>query len=132
MSSGSAAQQAPGSGRYTMSKLVPRDRLQKLCGLFGSQHDGERAAAAALADKLVRSAGLTWRDVIRWPEPAHSPPEMADIPDDWRDLATRALRHRDQLSAWELDFLHTVTGRRHVSEKQWRVIQRLARRTGEM
>jgi len=31
-----------------MSKPIPRDRLQKLCGLFGSQHDGERAAAAAL------------------------------------------------------------------------------------
>src|SRR3954447_25982978 len=84
-----------------MSKPVPRDRLQKLCGLFGSQHDGERAAAAALADKLVRSTGLTWRDVIRWPEPAHSPPEMPDIPDDWRGLATRALRHRDQLSCWD-------------------------------
>jgi len=24
-----------------MSKPVPRDRLHKLCGLFGSQHDGE-------------------------------------------------------------------------------------------
>ena len=61
-----------------------------------------------------------------------APPQMADIPDDWRELAMRALRHREQLSAWELDFLHSVTCRRYVSEKQWRVIQRLARRTGEL
>jgi hypothetical protein len=115
-----------------VSKPVPRDRLQKLCGLFGSQHDGERAAAAALADQLVRAAGLTWRDVIRWPAPPYSPPETVGIPDDWRELTIRILRHCDRLSAWELDFLHTVSGRRSVSEKQWRVIHRLARRTGEL
>jgi hypothetical protein len=63
-----------------MSKPIPRDRLQKLCGLFGSQHDGERAAAAALADKLVRAAGLTWGDVIRRPAPPHAPPETVGIP----------------------------------------------------
>ncbi len=40
------------------------DRLAKICGMFGSAHDGERAAAAALADNLIRSAGLTWHDVI--------------------------------------------------------------------
>ena len=115
-----------------MGKPIPRDRLQKLCGLFGSQHDGERAAAAALADQLVRSAGLTWRDVIRWPEPAQPGPRTGGIPDDWHDLAQRVLQHRGQLSAWEVDFLQTVTGRRRISEKQWRVMQRLARRTGEM
>ena len=30
------------------------DRLRKLCGMLGSQHDGERAAAAAKADAFVR------------------------------------------------------------------------------
>ena len=49
--------------------LEPRvaDRLAKLCGMFVSDHDGERAAAAAMADALVREHGLTWRDVIRVP-----------------------------------------------------------------
>ncbi len=40
------------------------ERLAKLCGLFGSEHDGERASAAAMADKLLRSHGLTWEQVI--------------------------------------------------------------------
>ncbi len=46
--------------------LAPRvaDRLAKLCGLFGSDHDGERANAARLADQLIREPGLTWPDVI--------------------------------------------------------------------
>ena len=32
------------------------ERLAKLCGLFGSEHDGERASAAAMADKLLAIA----------------------------------------------------------------------------
>jgi hypothetical protein len=43
------------------------DRLAKLCGMFGSNHDGERAAAALKADQLVRQNGLTWHDVIVMP-----------------------------------------------------------------
>jgi hypothetical protein len=43
------------------------ERLAKICGLFGSAHDGERAAAAAKADALVRAAGLSWSDVIAAP-----------------------------------------------------------------
>jgi hypothetical protein len=35
--------------------LDPRlaDKLAKLCGLFSSDHDGERASAAAMADKML-------------------------------------------------------------------------------
>lgn len=41
-----------------------RARLVKLLGMMGSAHDGERASAAALANRLVRDAGLQWDDVI--------------------------------------------------------------------
>jgi hypothetical protein len=40
-----------------MTALIdPRiaDKLAKLCGMFGSHHVGERANAAAMADRLVR------------------------------------------------------------------------------
>ena len=50
-----------------MSALLdPRaaDKLVRICGMFGSNHDGERASAAAMADKLIRSQGLTWPEVI--------------------------------------------------------------------
>jgi len=39
-------------------------KLVKICGMFGSEHPGERAAAAVLADEIVRKAGLTWAQVI--------------------------------------------------------------------
>lgn len=38
-------------------------RLRKICGLLGSDHDGERAAAAAKATALLREAGKTWADI---------------------------------------------------------------------
>lgn len=37
-----------------------RIKLAKVLAMTGSQHDGERAAAAALAARMVRDAGLTW------------------------------------------------------------------------
>ena len=40
------------------------DRLVKLLGMVGSEHDGEALNAARLADKVVREAGLTWANVI--------------------------------------------------------------------
>lgn len=41
-----------------------RIKLAKILAMAGSQHDGERAAAAALADRMVRDAGLTWERVL--------------------------------------------------------------------
>jgi hypothetical protein len=39
--------------------------LARICGMFGSDHDGERAAAARLADQHIKRLGLSWRQVIR-------------------------------------------------------------------
>ena len=52
------------------------DRLAKLCGIFGSHHAGERAAAAAKADELVRSHRLTWFDLLL-PQPIVVKPKKA-------------------------------------------------------
>src|SRR3546814_15118523 len=38
------------------------DRLGKFLGLLGSDHMGERAAAALKADSLVKNAGANWQD----------------------------------------------------------------------
>jgi len=38
-------------------------RFRKLCGLLGSNHDGERAAAAAKATEFLKREGLTWQSV---------------------------------------------------------------------
>ena len=44
--------------------MIDRERLIKLLGLLGSDHNGEIAAAGRLADALIRDAGVTWADVI--------------------------------------------------------------------
>ena len=43
---------------------LDREKLAKVLAMAGSQHDGERANAAALADRMVRAAGLTWEKVL--------------------------------------------------------------------
>ena len=44
--------------------MIDRERLIKLLGLLGSDHNGEIAAAGRMADALIRDAGVTWADVI--------------------------------------------------------------------
>ena len=39
-------------------------RLIRILGMLGSDHDGERAAAALAADKLVRGGGWSWSDLL--------------------------------------------------------------------
>ena len=60
--------------RATSARLDPSaaDRLVKLCGMFSSDGDGERATAARMANDLVRSNGLTWRDLLA----PISPPDL--------------------------------------------------------
>jgi hypothetical protein len=86
------------------ARLTPTavDRLAKLCGMFGSHHDGEVSNAARLADTLVRDLGLTWRDVIKMPPRA--PPAITD----WRTAARFCCANQDRLSARELDFIATL------------------------
>jgi hypothetical protein len=43
---------------------LDRGRLARILGMCGSDHAGERAAAAQQADKLIRSAGMTWLDLL--------------------------------------------------------------------
>ena len=53
-----------------------RQLLVKICGMLGSNHDGERAAAGAQADALIRQLNLQWDDVIAPPpslKPFHNP-----------------------------------------------------------
>jgi hypothetical protein len=91
-----------------MTVLDPNtaDRLVKLCGMFGSDHDGERASAAALADKLVRAQGLTWSEVI------------APMPRSIEEQIDFVLSHEEVLSDWEWGFLKGIKGRQFLTEKQ--------------
>lgn len=89
-----------------------RDRLTKLCGLFGSDHAGERANAAAMADRLLRDRGLRWPDVLGVVGPDNAAShrsnddvdQFAEWPGGWRSAVQHCLRY-GSLSSWERSFL---------------------------
>jgi hypothetical protein len=89
------------------------DRLAKICGLFGSSHDGERAAAAAKADQLIRSCGLSWFDVI-----TVRSANLQIEGDTVDDLIAFAIDREDLLTAWEFGFVHGISGRQLLTNKQ--------------
>ncbi|MBY0561462.1 hypothetical protein [Hyphomicrobium sp.] len=39
-------------------------RFEKLCGMLASPAEGERATAALMASEMLKSAGLTWSDIV--------------------------------------------------------------------
>ena len=103
-----------------MTALDPHaaDKLAKLCGMFSSDHDGERATAAAKADKLIRSHGLRWSDVI------------APVPISTIERIRFALGHIDMLSRWEHGFLLGIRGKQTLSEKQTRILDQIMSKLG--
>lgn len=102
-----------------MSPALDRERLVKLCGMFGSDHAGERANAAAAADRLVRQAGLRWPEVIR-------PPLLPPDPNVESQIKFCAAR-TDLLTEWERGFIASLEKRRRprLSAKQMAVLNRL-------
>ena len=112
-------------------------RLAKVCGLLGSAHDGERASAALLADRLVRQSGLTWTDVLRpaaLPPPMHPPTTTRswEPPRDWRWQVEDCLTRPHLWTAWELGFLNSIGFQRGLSQKQRDVLNRLIDRLNAM
>jgi hypothetical protein len=96
--------------------LDPRaaDRLAKICGMLGAAHDGERAAAAAKADELVRSLGLTWREVIAVPAPSIAPQTS-----DWKMMAGYCHGRPWLMREKEREFVRSILNwRRELTEKQ--------------
>jgi len=96
------------------------DKLARICGLFGSDHDGERATAAAMADRLLRSRGLTWAQVISIPT----------SPDIVEDMIATALSRPDLLDAWEEGFIRGIQGRQYLTRKQTEKLRAIAERVG--
>ena len=104
----------------TYSALDPStaDRLAKLCGLFGSDHDGERATAAAMAHKLLRQRGLSWQQIIIPPSP------MAPLTIE--QMIDAALSRPDLLDAWEHGFIRGIRGRQFLTQKQLNKLRDIA------
>ncbi len=102
------------------------DRLTKLCGMFGSDFDGERANAARMADELVRNAGLAWPDVIM---PGTNTPSVNGRvwrePTTIRETVMVCLLFTEPLTDWEISFLRSIASRTRLSPKQQNVLNRI-------
>jgi hypothetical protein len=96
-----------------MSLPFPRNRLTQLLGMLGSDHDGEVVNAGRLATRLVRSAGLTWNDVVARSFESSAPPPPEAPPADWREKVAACLALRDRLTPKEVDFLTNLAQRTH-------------------
>ena len=112
-----------------MTALVDLRRLARVCGLFGSEHDGEALAAARQAEKIRQKVGLTWEELLmpstrqRTADP--SPEDLTD----WRWACHFCLERYHSLTSWELDFVATVARyTKPPSAKQMIILQRLVAR----
>jgi hypothetical protein len=94
-------------------------RLVKICGVFGSDHDGERAAAAAMADKIVRDLGLTWADIIQSKQNLLPGPELES------QLALIG-SNVHMLNDWERRFVQSLHRFPRFSPRQLATITRIA------
>jgi hypothetical protein len=84
--------------------MTPADlkRFHKLCGLLGSEHDGERAAAALKATSWLKEHGLSWADVM---VPGVGDPEVDPVEYAHRQQQAtseaRQARRKAYSSQWE-------------------------------
>jgi hypothetical protein len=99
-------------------------KLAKVLGLLGSDHDGEVAAAGRRANALIKSAGLTWAQVIR---PGGSRRCWRSLPPDG-DCAAQCLLWPEALTAWEAAFCRSLVAQNWMSPKQAAVLDRIARK----
>jgi hypothetical protein len=114
-----------------MTATLSPAELTKLVGILSrleSPFDGERAAAALLASRMLRRHGLGWKDLIvpstvRVPsfhQPCRPEGRIADI-----DFA---LAHIDQLSTWEREFLTSIGDRVFLSIGQRRKLSEIVKK----
>jgi hypothetical protein len=94
-----------------------RIRIAKIAGRFGSDFEGERAAAALLASRILRDHGATWSDVLapspgpKVPQPSPRPPATpASKPRPVHHKMVAALLLRPELRCHEGSFLQSILG----------------------
>ena len=100
--------------------------LVKICGMFGSTHAGERAAAALKAHNLLAEHGADWADVLsglrlpaalkaqrraRYPEPAAPPGPMRVTKDHQREGMILLKCSSCPWDEWKRKFLTSIMNR---------------------
>jgi hypothetical protein len=112
-----------------MPDLLPperRTRLVRILGLLGSDHIGERATAGAMADQLIRQAGLSWDHVVAGTAPAAAKEAPEGSP-PWHLMASRILGSGNA-NPWESNFCEDLISRWRgpvLTERQQQVLDRI-------
>ena len=91
-----------------------------------SPFEGERDAAALAAVRQLRSHSLTWSDVI--PARLPAPPKPQPYAPPWRQTVAQCLRHSDELTAWEANFLGSLNRFPSLSIRQSQTLASIANR----
>ena len=107
-----------------------RRRLIGCLGMLGSNADGERAAAGLLASRLLKSAGITWEELLA-PKPATIHRRAAQPP-SWLSAVAFCCEHADRLTPWEKQFLQSISTRRALSPRQAEVLDRICLKVREV
>lgn len=117
--------------------LPPADasKLAKLCGMFASDYEGERANAAQMADSMLRKCGVSWDQVFQATVQPKSTGLRTPVTDParWEEmsdhgLAMLGLRYRAALFDGEEDFLKTIMRQSVISPKQSEWLKKIGRR----
>src|SRR5690348_2846561 len=103
---------------------LDRERLAKLLGLLGSNHDGEVLAAARQAERLRSAAGVTWADIISPTVPAT---KGLLWPESTSEAIELAIDNAQRLSDWDRQFIASIARRDNLSAKQMAVLARIVR-----
>jgi hypothetical protein len=83
------------------------DKLAKVCGMFGSDHDGEVVVAARTAHRIVKEAGATWPQILMPALPAPEP-QGAAADAAWRPAIAFCLENLNQLDERDATFIRSI------------------------
>lgn len=103
------------------------NRLALVIAMFDSPSEGERSAAFARADAIIRKAGALWADVLPGLYAVGGGAmQLSGVDGGHVDRCREMLRHsRDLLTDWEHGFLMNVIGRARLTGPQFRRLEEL-------
>ncbi len=94
------------------------ERLSRLLGMTGSNHDGEALNAIRAANAMLQKHRLTWPEVLLPSEPPEAACNDYGVTDHRREAEAILAAHRASLTAWEVDFLAGILGFQQLQPKQ--------------
>ncbi len=112
-----------------MSAMLSPTELRRLVAVLsrlGSAFDGERAAAALLASRMLRDRGLTWDTLLSARPSGPAPSRPADPPGNTGTDFTLCLWNIKLLTDWEQRFIRSVATVKQRTPAQSRKVTEIA------